>query len=83
MNSEKQEIKKWVKIIFIALFGYLIVDNVEVVGNIIGKVISIVSPFVIGAAIAFILNLPMGFFETKLSNFKTKKGSNGRSDQEL
>lgn len=74
MNSEKQEIKKWVKIIFIALFGYLIVDNVEVVGNIIGKVISIVSPFVIGAAIAFILNLPMGFFETKLSNFKTKKG---------
>lgn len=74
MNTEKQEIKKWAKIIFIALFGYLIVDNVDVVGNIIEKIISIISPFVIGAAIAFILNLPMGFFETKLSNFKTKKG---------
>lgn len=74
MNNEKQEIKKWAKIIFIALFGYLIVNNVETVGNIIGKVISIISPFVIGAAIAFILNLPMSFFERKLSNIKTKKG---------
>lgn len=74
MNTEKQEIKKWAKIICIALFGYLIVDNVEVVRNIIEKIISIISPFVIGAAIAFILNLPMGFFETKLSSFKTKKG---------
>lgn len=74
MNNEKQEIKKWAKIIFIALFGYLIVNNVETVGNIIGKIISIISPFVIGAAIAFILNLPMSFFERKLSNIKTKKG---------
>lgn len=73
MNNEKQEIKKWAKIIFIALFGYLIVNNVETVGNIIGKIISIISPFVIGAAIAFILNLPMSFFERKLSNIKTKK----------
>lgn len=73
-NTEKQEIKKWAKIIFIALFGYLIVDNIEVVGNIIQKILSIVSPFVVGAAIAFILNLPMGFFEEKLSKFKTKKG---------
>ena len=74
MNNEKQEIKKWAKIIFIALFGYLIVDNVAIVGNIIEKIISIISPFVIGAAIAFILNLPMGFFERKLSSIKTKKG---------
>ena len=73
-NTEKQEIKKWAKIIFIALFGYLIVDNIEVVGNIIQKILSIISPFVVGAAIAFILNLPMGFFEEKLSKFKTKKG---------
>ena len=74
MEKEKQEIKKWTKIICIALLGYLLVDNIEAVGNIIGKILSIISPFVVGAAIAFILNLPMGFFETKLSNFKTKKG---------
>lgn len=74
MEKEKQETRKWMMIIFTALLGYLIVDNVEVVVTIIQKIISIISPFVIGAAIAFILNLPMGFFETKLSNFKTKKG---------
>lgn len=74
MDKEKQEIKKWSKIIFIALFGYLIVDNVNVVGGILQKIMTIISPFVIGAALAFILNLPMGFFEEKLSNFKTKKG---------
>ena len=74
MEKEKQETRKWMMIIFTALLGYLIVDNVEVVVTIIQKIISIISPFVIGAAIAFILNLSMGFFETKLSNFKTKKG---------
>ena len=74
MEKEKLETKKWMKIIFVALFGYLIVDNIEILGNLIGKIIEIISPFVIGAAIAFILNLPMGFFESKLSNFKTKKG---------
>lgn len=74
MDTEKQEIKKWAKIIFIALFGYLIVDNINVVGNIVQKILSIISPFVVGAAIAFILNLPMGFFEEKLSKIKTKKG---------
>ena len=74
MEKEKQETRKWMMIIFTALLGYLIVDNVEVVVTIIQKIISIISPFVIGAAIAFILNLPMGFFETKLSNFKTKQG---------
>ena len=74
MSQEKQEIKKWAKIIFIALFGYLIVDNISVVGEVIKTILNIMSPFVVGAAIAFILNLPMGFFEEKLSKFKTKKG---------
>ena len=67
MSQEKQEIKKWAKIIFIALFGYLIVDNISVVGEVIKTILNIMSPFVVGAAIAFILNLPMGFFEEKLS----------------
>lgn len=74
MSQEKQEIKKWAKIIFIALFGYIIVDNISVVGEVIKTILNIMSPFVVGAAIAFILNLPMGFFEEKLSKFKTKKG---------
>lgn len=74
MDNEKQEMRKWIKIISFALIGYLIVQNVEIVGNILSKIITIISPFVIGAALAFIFNLPMAFFENKLSKFKTKKG---------
>ena len=74
MNKEKEDVKKWIKIIIIALIGYLIVNNVAVVGNIIGKIFGIVSPFIVGACIAFILNVPMSFFEKKFSNLKTKKG---------
>lgn len=74
MNLEKKEVKKWAIIIFMALLGYLVVDNIDIVGNVIQKFISIISPFVIGSAIAFILNLPMGAFEAKLSSVKTKKG---------
>lgn len=70
----KEDMKKWIKIILVALAGYLIVSNVAVVGNIIGKIINIISPFVVGAAIAFILNVPMSFFEKKLGSLKSKKG---------
>ena len=70
----KEDMKKWIKIILVALAGYLIVSNVAVVGNIIGKIMNIISPFVVGAAIAFILNVPMSFFERKLGSLKSKKG---------
>lgn len=70
----KEELRKWTKIIIIALIGYLIVNNISVVGEFIGMFINIISPFIVGAALAFILNLPMSFFEKKLSKFKTKKG---------
>ena len=46
MDNEKQEIRKWIKIISFALIGYLIVQNVEIVGNILSKIITIISPFV-------------------------------------
>lgn len=73
-NKEKQEIKKWIKIISFALIGYLLVQNISVVGRGISFFVSIISPFVVGACIAFILNIPMNFFEMKLLKFKTKKG---------
>ena len=73
-KNEKQEMKKWTKLILFALIGYLIVQNISVIGNGISFFISIISPFVIGACLSFIINIPMEFFETKLKKFKTKKG---------
>ena len=74
MNTEKEETKKWIKIILFALIGLLIVLNFNSALGFIGKFMDIISPFVVGAALAFILNIPMIAFETKLLKFKTKGG---------
>ncbi len=42
-----------------------------------GAVVAMLSPFLIGAAIAFILNLPMGFIEKKLFKKWTNKKTTG------
>lgn len=74
MEQNKSEMKKWFKIISFALIGLLIVLNFSTVTSFIGKFFDIISPFVIGAALAFILNIPMKFFESKFSSIKLKKG---------
>ena len=74
MEQDKKDIKKWFKIISFALIGLLIVNNFSVVTGFVTKFFDIISPFVVGAALAFILNIPMKFFESKFSKITFKKG---------
>ena len=74
MEQDKKDIKKWFKIISFALIGLLLVNNVSVVAGFATKFMNIISPFVVGAALAFILNIPMNFFENKFSKITFKKG---------
>lgn len=74
MEQDKKDIKKWIKIITFALIGLLIVNNFSVVTGFVNKFFDIISPFVVGAALAFILNIPMNFFESKFSKITFKKG---------
>lgn len=74
MEQDKKDIKKWFKIISFALIGLLIVNNFHIVTGFVGKFFDIISPFVVGAALAFILNIPMKFFESKFSKITFKKG---------
>ncbi len=74
MEQDKKDIKKWFKIISFALIGLLIVNNFSVVTGFVAKFFDIISPFVVGAALAFILNIPMKFFESKFSKITFKKG---------
>lgn len=74
MEQDKKEIKKWFKIITFALVGLLIVNNFSAVTGFISKFFDIISPFVVGAALAFILNIPMRFFESKFLKITFKKG---------
>lgn len=68
--DKKEEYKNIVKILLILLVGYWAVNNTSFIGNIILKIFEILFPFILGACIAFILNIPMKFFERKLSNLR-------------
>lgn len=71
--EKKEEYKNILKILLILLVGYWAVNNVNFIGSIVLKIFEILFPFILGACMAFILNIPMNFFEKKLSNFKIKK----------
>jgi len=52
--------------IIIAISFYFLLLNVSVVTNTMAYLFSVIFPFLFGAAIAFILNIPMKTFEKKL-----------------
>lgn len=80
MESNKKETKKWIMLIMIAIIGYWSINNLSTLGSVIGKIFDIIFPFVLGGCLAFILNIPMNFFEKKLTKVKKnnkKKKSKG------
>lgn len=74
MEKKNVEMKKWLILISIILIGYWIVNNLSIIGNLLSVILNILSPFILGACLAFLLNIPMSFFEKRFSKIKTKKG---------
>lgn len=66
--------KKKIRCVFLGVAGcillYWLLNETERVAGILGTVFSIISPFLIGAAIAFILNVPMRAIERLLKRIK-------------
>lgn len=73
MEQERNNFKKWIILILVAVISFWTIHNLGTVGDFLGKIIDILFPFILGICIAFILNMPMNFFENKLSKLKTKK----------
>ena len=71
MELNKENIKKILGIITFAIVLFFLLENIVVVKEVAQTLIKVMSPFLIGLALAFILNIPMSFFERKL--FKNKK----------
>lgn len=69
--------KKSGRRIFIAMicifFAYVYLHETARVKSVFGFVIGLFSPFLVGAALAFVLNVPMRFIERKLSFIKNEK----------
>lgn len=73
MNLDKENMKKITKILLIAILFYWGLQNISVAFEFISKIFEVLSPFIIGACLAFLINIPMQFFEKKISK-KDKKG---------
>jgi predicted PurR-regulated permease PerM len=66
MNLNRKNIKIILLIIVFTVFLVSALTNISVVLQIFGTFLSMISPFIIGIAIAFILNIPASFMENKL-----------------
>ena len=76
MKLDKENTKQIIKIVVIAIVLLVALLNIEPVWNVCKTFFSILSPFICGLAIAFIL---MRFYEEKL--FKTKKKRKNNSKE--
>ena len=76
MELNKENTKKIVGIVAFAIILGFALQNLGTIVNIFSKFIDVMSPFLVGAAIAFVLNIPMKMFERNL--FKDKKTRNGK-----
>ena len=66
MELNKQNMKKIMVLIAFAVLFYVAVQNWALVAGFCGQLLGYTFPFVLGACIAFILNVPMRFIETRL-----------------
>ena len=74
MNLDKDNLKKIRGLILFTIFVLVALWNYELVFDGIKFVWGVISPFVLGGVIAFIVNIPMRFFEEKLfDKAKAKK----------
>jgi len=73
MDLNKQNMRKIMTIIVATLLIYFGLLNYGTVRQYIGVFFSIVTPFIAGACIAFILNVPMRWIEKGLTNLFSKR----------
>ena len=73
MKIEKKTLTRIFVGVAFCIILYWILNETERVKNVIAVISGILSPFAIGAALAFIINVPMRFFEKKL-NFMDNVG---------
>ena len=70
-----KEMKKWIVLILIAVISYWGINNLSFLFSIFKKIFNVLSPFILGGVLAFILNIPM----TKIENGIKKKFENKKN----
>ena len=71
--NNKSDIKKIIILLMIGVVTYLTISNFEFIISIFSKLFNAMFPFILGIALAFILNIPMTKIETFLNNTQKNK----------
>ena len=72
-NNSIKKMKDYIILILIAIFTYWGLNNINLIGKALAKIIAIFLPFILGGVIAFILNIPTTKIESYLLKTKKKK----------
>lgn len=81
MKLDKENTKQILKIVVIAIVLFIALLNIQVVWGGIKYFIDIISPFIWGLAIAFVLNIFMTIYENKVFNSTKNKNTSKRVNQ--
>lgn len=73
MNLSKDTMKKIMFLIVFTILIAVVLFHIDVVLNGVSVVIGILTPFIIGVVLAFVINLPMNFYERNIFPKKLKE----------
>ena len=79
MKWDKRDIINVCKVVAFGIILYWALQNLGVLGNAFNTLCAILSPFIAGAAIAFVVNIPMTILENKKIRIVKVKGKGKRS----
>lgn len=71
-KKRRDTLSRFFRNVVLILAAWWLINNMSVLGAVLSKVANILLPFIIGGAIAFIINIPMTFFEKHVSWIKIK-----------
>lgn len=74
MELNKKTMINICKIVAFGIILYWILQNLSMLGGTLKTIVSILTPFIAGAAIAFVINIPMTILEKKVFATRKKKG---------
>lgn len=73
LKDDKRKIQIGITILIVPVILAYLLFNGKSIGNSLSVFMAIISPFIIGAALAFVLNMPMNFIENKIFKKWTSK----------
>ena len=76
LDAENLRYLKILGIVLISIVFYAIINNLGKVGGVISSFIDVIIPIILGLCIAFVLNIPLRFFENTV--FKRLTNKNGK-----